>query len=278
MINAVKVIHADGERWVTDGSSISTYNRREAVLEVAEALSPADELRVGNAYLSGKTSPSTSVQAEPVAGSVPGVDFQVGDQVTVDGAKQRCVDIRQSLNRSNGEWLPPVPTFSSRWEQKRLDADRAFDRLIALQGGGGVDAAASMGTEDLRIEEVRPSKTLQWSWHDFADPGDRELLDDDSRWQVTRIEEPCRAALIWCEPDFTGATGNTTFELHRNGSLWNGLFNVVIPPAPVSGVPFAAVRMWGYEFLMPEDTLTIRCIQNGQHRQGSYQIFLYPPV
>lgn len=279
LVNAVRVVAPDGTgTWVVDSASVSTWGRREEELRVSEPLSGANATRIGTAYLASRKGAMTSVQASPGATVVPGVDYGVGDLVTVAGEKQKCVDIARRLNRDTGEWQPPTPSFSSVRNERLIAADRAFDRLISLQGGGGVDATALASLSLGEIGEVRPLRTLSWSHYDSAASGSRTVLDDTTRWQEVRIEEPCRAGMITAVIDYAGATGQTTIELHRNGSLWNGLFNVVIPSAPPFGITFIAVPMWGYEFLNVGDLMTIKCIENGQHRQFSYELHLFPAV
>lgn len=276
MKNAVRVDHENGSTWVTDATSIATYGRREATLQISGSLSPADVQRIGSAYIAGKKDPSLSIQASPVLGPVAGVDYGVGDWVTVAGTEQRCVDIRHRLDRDNGDWQPPEPVFSSLPNERGRDADRAFDRLLSAQGGGAVDASVSPAAQLAAVEAVKPLRQYTWSWYDGADPGSRTILDDDSRWQVETIQEPCRAGVLWLEPDFTGATGDTTFELHLNGSNWSSFFNLTIPSTPVGGITFAWVQMWGYSFLNAGDKITVRCTANGQHRQGKYTLYLFP--
>lgn len=277
MINAVRIRHPRGTTWVTDSASIATHGRHEGVMSINEPLSDADIVRRGQAFLATQGGLTDSVEVTPLRTVTPGVDYQVGDLVTVNGEKRRCVDIKRNLNGDTGEWLPPTPVFTTMSDQRRLNADRALDRLITMQGGGGVDASATPDTVLRPIEKVKWVKTLKWSWYDGADPGDRKLLDDDSRWQVERIEEPARCAAITVTADWSGATGNTILELHRNGSLWNGLFNVTLTPPPES-YGWRIVWMYGYEFLNEGDMVTIRASSNGQHRQGAYELHLWPTV
>lgn len=279
LVNAVRVVDPEGGAiWVTDPTSIAAYGRREEELRVSDVLGTANTQRIGAAYLASRKNPQTSVQVQPGAGPVPGVDYDVGDLVTVNGSKQRCVDIAWTLDADTGEWEPPTPTFSSRANERAIRADRAFDRLISLQGGGGVDATALSTFSLLPMEALKPSRSLSWSHYDSAASGSRTGLNDNTKWQEVRIEEPCRAGMISCVVDYAGATGQTTIELHRNGSLWDGLFNVVIPSAPPFGVTFIFVRMYGYEVLNPGDLMTIKVIENGQHRQFGYELHLFPRI
>lgn len=279
VVNAVRVVGPDGiGTWVTDSPSITAYGRREEELRVRDVMSAADITRIGTAYLASRKDPSVAVETSPGVGPVPGVDYGVGDWVTVGGVEQRCVDIRRKLNRDNGDWLPPEPVFSSLPNEQAIDADRAFDRLIALQAGGAVDATANPAVQLADLGAVKPLRQIDWSWYDGADPGSRTILDDNTRWQVETILEPCRAGVLWLEPDFSGATGTTTFELHLNGALWSGFFNLSVPSTPVGGITFAWVQMWGYSFLNTGDKITTRCTANGQHRQGKYSLYLFPAV
>lgn len=277
MINAVRIRHPRGITWVTDSVSIATYGRQEGVLTVNEPLSDADLTRRGQAFLDTQGGLTDSVEVAPLRAVTPGVDYVQGDLVTVDGEKRRCVDIKRRLNTDNGEWLPPTPVFTTSSEMRRLNADRALDRLIAVQAGGGVDASVTPDSVVRPMEQVKWQRTLKWSWYDGADSGSRDLLDDDSRWQVQPIKEPARCTAITVTADWAGATGDTILELHRNGALWNGLFNVTLPSTS-GGIEFRIVWMWGYEFLDPGDEITIRASSNGQHRQGAYELHLWPTV
>lgn len=277
LVNAVRVVGPDGlGTWIVDSTSVAAYGRREEELRVNDVMSPADVTRIGTAYLASRKDPSLAVETQPGAGPVPGTDYGVGDWVTVRGVEQRCVDIRRRMNRDNGDWLPPEPVFSSLPNERSIDADRAFDRLLSAQGGGAVDATVTPAAQLAAVEAVKPLRQYTWAWYDGADPGSRTILDDDSRWQVETIQEPCRAGVLWLEPDFTGATGDTTFELHRNGSNWSSFFNLTVPSTPVGGITFAWIEMWGYSFLDAGDKVTIRCTANGQHRQGKYSLYLFP--
>lgn len=279
LVNAVRIVDADGTgTWIVNAASVATWGRREEELRVSDTLSYSDAYRIGAAYLASRKDPQTSVQTQPNFDLVPGVDYSVGDWVVVNGSNQRCVDIAWRLDRDTGDWEPPTPTFSSRSNERAIRADRAFDRLISLQGGGGVDATALSSLSHAPLSEVRPLSSLKWSHYDSAASGSRVGLNDNTRWQEIRIEEPCRAGMITAVIDYAGATGQTTIELHRNGSLWNGLFNVVIPSAPPFGITFIAVPMWGYETLAVGDLMTIKVIENGQHRQFSYELHLFPRI
>lgn len=274
MITHVRVDHPEGQLWVANPNASGP--RRERVLSVADPLSTADLQRRARSFMA-TLDDVDSLEAQPGVGAVPGVDFNVGDWVDVDGENLRCVDLRRQLDRNSGEWQPPTPVFSTPTNLRLLQADRAFDRLIALQAGGAPDASIMADALLRPAERFESMEVLRWSWYDPADPGSRDVLDDNTRWQTVKIGEACRATAITCTADFSGATGNTIIELHRNGSLWNGLFNLTLP-ASSGGFNWRIVWMWGYETLDEGDEISIRSITNGQHRQGNYELHLWPTI
>lgn len=276
MINAVRVDHPRGSTWVTDATSISTYGRFEAIISTSDDLSDADIQRRGQAVMAGKLSPAVSIQADPVIGDVPGVDFVTGDYVTVDGEEQRVVDIQWRMDRTTGEWEPPTPTFSTAWERRLLDADRAFDRLVRAQGGGAVDAAANPERSLVPVEPVQSIETLSWSSYDSAASGSRDVLDDDTPWAGKSVQRLSRMAGIYFDADFTSATGNTVVQLWKNGSEWSSLFRITIPSTTPS--PWIYTPTYGYSFIEPGDVLAPRVTSNGQHRQISYHLMVWPAL
>lgn len=274
MITHVRVDHPEGQLWVANPNASGP--RRERVLSVSDPLSTADLQRRALSFMA-TLDDVDSLEAQPGVGAVPGVDFGVGDWVDVNSENLRCVDLRRQLDRDTGEWQPPQPVFSTPTNLRLLQADRAFDRLISLQANGSADASIVADALLLPAEKFEGKQVLRWSWYDPADPGSRDVLDDNTRWQTVKIEEPCRAAAITVTSDWTGATGNTVLELHRNGSLWNGLFNVTLP-ASSGGFNWRVVWMWGYSYLDDGDEVAVRCSANGQHRQGNYELHLWPTL
>lgn len=274
LVNAVRITHPDGRLWVTDPTSMGAWGRREAPLAVSDPLSFDDAVRIGTQYLAYRKDPSVSVQVTIAAGTLAGTDYQVGDSITVEGVgEQRVVDVKQTLDPDTGLWLPETPVLSSPADRERRAADRAFDRLIAQQGRGWPDADTFVSKSPIPSGPLADRGTLSWSWYD----PDGEVLEDDDNFQVHQIERPVRAWALSCHPDFTGATGDTTIELHRNAALWNGLFNIVVPATP-PGIPWVWIPMYGGSVLNPGDQMSIRCIQNGKHKQGSVALYLTDPV
>lgn len=274
MITHVRVDHPGGSRWVTNPAASGP--RRERVLSVSDELSNADLDRRAKSFMATLTDVD-SLEAQPGSGPVPGVDFGVGDTISVAGEQLRCVDIRKQLDVSTGDWLPPQPVFSTPTNIRLLQADRAFDRLIALQAGGAPDASVHPSALVLPMEPMQSQRVITWSWYDSADPGSREVLNDNTRWHTERVNEAARVTAITVTADWAGATGNTILELHRNGSLWNGLFNVTLP-ATSGGFDWRIVWMWGYQTLDEGDEVSIRVSSNGQHRQGAYKLHLWPTI
>ena len=276
MINAVRVDHPRGSTWVVDSVSITAYGRFEAVISVTDELSDGDIQRRGMAAMAGRTSPSISVESDPILGDVPGVDYDTGDFVTIGGEEQRVLDISYRLNRDNGNWLPPSPTFSSLWDQRLLDADRALDRLVRAQGGGVVDAAVMSSKSMVESAPLLPLETLSWSSYDDNDSGSRSLLDDNTPWAGKSVQQISRLAGIYYDTDFTGATGNTIIELWQDGAEISPLMRITIPPTtpPI----WVYTPVWGYTFMEPGQTFAPRVRQNGQHRQISYHLMVWPAL
>ncbi len=276
LCNAVRIDLDDGQQvWVTDDASIDTYGREEEIYSARGAVNAAKAQEIGATYLAGRKAPLVSTEVSPSRGAVAGVDYDEGDTVDVDGEVQRCVGIDRKLNTTNGLWLPRKPSFTSLVDESKQRADRAIERLISEQGGGAVSATAAPSKLDIDLGPVRKIETLKWAWYDSADSGDRVVLDDVSTWHDEQITQVCRMGSILCTVDYDGATGWSHFELFKNGSEWNPLFEIVMDATPPL-IPFAYVRVYGYEFLFPGDVLTWRCTVNGQHRQGALSIDLVP--
>lgn len=276
LCNAVRIDLDDGiSTWVEDASSISTYGREEEIYAARGNVNAAMVQTIGTSYLAGRKDPLVSTEVTPLLGAVAGVDYEEGDTVDVDGTVQRCVGIGRKLDKKNGMWLPRTPTFGSLVEESRNRADRAIDRLVAEQGGGAVSATAAPSKVDIDLGAVKKLETLKWASYDGAASGSRTVLDDPSTWHDEHITQVCRAGSILCTVDYDGATGWSHFELFKNGSEWNPLFEIVMDSTPPT-IPFAFVRVYGYEFLFPGDVLTWRCTVNGQHRQVALSIDLVP--
>ena len=275
LVNAVRINHPTGRTWVTDAGSIAAYGRVEEALTVNDEVSLEDVQRLGEAHMAGRTEPAESVEVTATPDSlVPGGDYELGDTMDVNGSEQRVVKWSRSLGET-GFWGAAKPQFSSRADEKRLRADRAFQRLLDAQGGGSVNATAAPSKVDIELGAIKKFESLKWSWYDSADSGSRTVLDDPTTWHDEHITQVCRAAGILCTVDYDGATGWSHFELFKNGSEWNPLFEVVMDATPPL-IPFAYIRLFGYEFLYPGDILTWRCTVNGQHRQGALSIDLVP--
>lgn len=275
MINAVRVDHPKGSTWVEDATSIATYGAFEASVSVPDELSPADIQRRGQAVMRGKTGLLTSLQATTATGPVIGDDAKLGDYVTIDGSEQRIVGVGWSLDEK-GDWGPRRPEFAGQSDRDLQDADRALDKLIRVQGGGTVDAAVSPDRLILPTEPMQALETLSWSFYDGADSGSRTILDDNTPLVAKSPKGLSRMAGIWYDTDFTGATGNTVIELWKNGSEWDALFRITIPATtpPI----WVYLPTWGYDFVEPGDKLAPRVTSNGQHKQISYHLMMFPAV
>lgn len=254
LVNAVRVVDSEGnETWVLDSGSISAHGRFSENLQVGEVTSAADRVRHGQAFLAKRGSDLAATSA----GVVPGKTLVTGDMVTVDGQSLRVVNVKRRLDPANGLWQPAEPEFQSRSAQRRLDADRAFDRMMRQVGGGSiVNADAVPATIGGVGGPAREGPTFTWSWYS-SDPSTDDILDDPTHWQEKRVETPCRAWLISCLPTWDGV-GNTTLHLLKNGVEWYSAWTIVLPAA-APPVPFWMTQAWYYSRLSPGDVLSIEC-------------------
>lgn len=99
-ITAVLIDGADDWYERTDTGSITVYGRVEAGLDIGAPASSAEIFRIADAQLDVFAQPREEIDAgiRPRAGEIPGVDFVVGDGVTVPDStgvsqEERCVAI-----------------------------------------------------------------------------------------------------------------------------------------------------------------------------------------
>jgi hypothetical protein len=84
--NALRVGYKSGYTAVSDSASITTYRRREKLLDARTAQTPAAALTYGSAELSMNKNPKTSITVKIYDGKGPRafVDYALGDSITLD--------------------------------------------------------------------------------------------------------------------------------------------------------------------------------------------------
>ena len=263
--NAVMGVWADGVRWRSDATSISTYGRREGSLSLGSMKEPAAVDAALDAYLEANAYPTVSIVGETVDGvsTVAGIDYTVGDTVTVAGTPQRCSGLTWTVERSGV--LKAMPEWDSPLSIRRRERERAYERQVAMFDS---PASASILSADPLAYVGRPDiNEWSWSWSDDIE-GALNDVDPDKPWQVKEVDriERLWTFMIECDPnDLPDAWGDTTVTIFKNGTELNSLYRVKL----TTSVAKASTWIWGYESIAPGDRIQVACTEAGGHVDGT---------
>jgi len=272
--NHVAIIWGEGLTLRTDDDAVTVAGeRREKSLAAGQVVTVKAARDIADEFLAAWAYPVEAIVAkiEPVAGSVAGVDFKVGDLLQLAGDEVRCVGIRWDLEESGR--LKPLPEFESVSARRQREHQFAVDNMVAK-----FESPATAPLLDRDLKTIRNGQIQTWQDR-YSWSGDiEETLDPDdpeADWQPLRFDSDRRIYAIEVEisGDILDAFGDTTIELARNGTLINGLFNVTLDTSNTRAFSYVF-----FEYVTPEDKLTVRCIAAGGHIDGTVTIKTAEPI
>lgn len=272
--NAALGIYADGIRWRTDNSSIGDLGRNEGSLTLGTVTDAASADKILDTHLAANSRPVESVVGEviDVANAVAGIDFKVGDSVSVNGNVQRVVGMSWDVHR-NGD-LIPYPEFEAPAAVRRREFERSVERQISSFDS---PATASLLTMDPLVVKGRPSyETWNWTWSDDIEDALNEI-DPEKPWQVKSPKTVMRLAWfqIQCDPDdLPDAWGTTKVTIMKNGVELNPLYRRGLNTL----VDLQWTAIWGYEIIYPGDRIQVACLESGGHVDGTIELIVAEAV
>jgi hypothetical protein len=258
-------------RWRTSSASISANGRRTGTLVAGQVGNRRALDQILDAYLDAYAYPFEAVACEvvPTTGAVAGVDFGVGDTVTLDGDTVRCVGLTWRLEADGS--LQARPEFDTILAVRQQESIRTVERLTEA-----FDAPATAGIidRDLLINSgVVGTETVTYSWSgDIEEALDPD--DPDNPWQPTRLESARRIYRFEVEvpaENLLDFFGDTTVKLVKNGS---DIATLTLTDTDT----YASIDMAVSQVVLPDDLLTVRCTEGGGHIDGAVRIQLADPV
>lgn len=265
IVNAVLGVWADGVRWRQDAGSISTYGRFADSVSLGSMTDLVAVDEALDAYLAANAYPTVSVVGEVVdaTGKTAGVDYGVGDTLTVAGETQRCSGLTWTVKR-NGD-LVPMPEWESPVLIRRRERERAYERQIAMFDSPA--SSAILSKDPLTLIGRPASDEWTWSWSDDIEDALNEV-DPDKPWQVKQVDHTQR---LWefsieCDPnDLPDAWGDTIVTIMKDGVELHTAYRVKLTTVKARD----ALQIWGYETVFAGDRIQVACIEAGGHVDGA---------
>lgn len=269
--NAVLGVWSEGVRWRTSSASISANGRRTGTLVAGQVGNRRALDQILDAYLDAYAYPFEAVACEvvPTAGAVAGVDFGVGDTVTLDGDTVRCVGLTWRLEADAS--LQARPEFDTILAVRQQESIRTVERLTEA-----FDAPATAGIIDrdlLLNTGMVGTDTVTWSWSGPIDDA-RDPDNPTNPWQPVRLDKSQRIYRFEVEvpaENLAAFTGTTTIVLLKNGSSISTL-NLGDTDTYV-GTDVSVTQV-----ILPKDLLEVQCTAVGGHIDGSIRVLTADPV
>lgn len=263
--NAAMGIWAGGVTWRVDQASINAHGRRATSVQLGALTDAAAVDDALDAYLAANSTPITSTVGSVIDTDTvtAGVDYTVGDTITIDDTIQRCTGLTWTIT-GTGE-LACVPEWDSVVGIRRRERERAYDRQIA--GFDPPGSAPLLLPKPLVAIGFVSSREWTWSWSDDITDALNEI-DPDKPWQVKECDayERIWRLMIEIDPaDLGDAWGTTTVTIIKNGTELNPLYRTSL----TTSVWLAATPIWGYESIVPGDRIQIACLEDGGHVDGA---------
>lgn len=273
--NAVLGKWSKGVRSISNTVSVIANGRRETTLELGQVTERDTVDRICNAYLDAWSVPVRSVVVKhvPTDGVRAGVDFGVGDTITVDGEQLRCVGIAWELDDS-GE-LRPVGEFDTALALRRAEKLRAVDAMVARFDSPATAQITDWGT-NIASGKVQ-TQTVNWSWSGDIDEALSDRSDPDAPWQpaeVGRVMRICSFEVGINPADLPDAFDDSTFTLNKNETLIDGLLNLKLDTTTWA----AKKQVSAWTVVRPTDTFHPACIEAGGHVDGTVTVRLADAV
>lgn len=271
VVTAVQGVWSDGVTWV-ERDDHPTLGRCEASLQLGSVTSVEAATAILNAHLDANATPSRSIvgEFEDVTGAVAGVDYQVGDTVTLNGESVRCVGMTWTVSRAGD--LVPHPEFDTVSNVRRREFLRSIDRMTAKYDSPA--SAPILSSKPLLVSGHPSTGEWSWSWGNIDD-----LEDDERDGQIKRPDTVKRLWRVSVEikpEDLPDAYGDTTIELLKNGAVLNSLYDVTIDTVTAR----AEMWIWAYEVITPGDRISVRgkAGEWGGHEDGVVTVSYCDPV
>lgn len=275
LANSVLVSHKEGFRVRDDDADIAVRGRLGSTLEIGEVSERAMVEALGDQFVEVHRDPQVTWLVDVIErdGAVPGVDFEEGDTITIDGGDElRVMGIRWVL-RGDGT-LRPILQVQSLLEAKALHRRRVQDRLTQLAGGGFGASSPIIDTgSKIKIGELGNAPDIVFSWS--ADD-----VEDDDVSPMDQPKEFCRlyeatALADWEDPETSEKLthGDTVLQVLDAGTPVSGLEAITIPEEASS----VTVSTW-FTYIGPADRLRLRIVSWGGHENGSVKLKCAEPV
>ena len=284
--NVAILEHDKGHFEYESALSVLAYGRYPGdPLPVGSITDPVVLEQLAIAHLMPRTTP---IESRPVEVThLAEFTAAPGDTVTVEGDELRVMEIGFDLDIDGT--LRKVPALNTARQERVKRQDRIVQQLIADRGDSRGSAKVLDTGTGLEPGKIEPETIESWSWRD-SDELEPEYWDVDEEepraWQTFTVKEARRLTGLevkceWAEPDGFGdieqvTTGDTVIRLILNGQATTPLFEATVPainPEDSSNPKVAAVQfILGEGLVIPEDELSVVCIQNGGHVNGSAAI------
>lgn len=241
--------------------------------------------RIGAEYLAPRLEP----QESRVIGVSPLLELPAapGDTISVEGvAGQRIEEIGFQLGKHG---LLKAPALSTPAQERKKRSDRIVELLIRQYGETlGSARALDLGT-GIEPGPVENSPLEEWTW-DIADMLDPEYWagdeDNPRAWQTYTVKDATRLVGMivradWADQEedevpFQCTTGQSRFVLLRNGLPTSPPFIATLPETNVAEP--SNPQTWAISFILgpalvnPLETLSVSCIENGGHINGTVEV------
>lgn len=276
VVNGAQGVWAEGVRWRYNAASIADLGFVQAEsLELGAVTEGSAVHRILDDFLATRAEPLTTLVGEviDIDGATAGVDYKVGDWVTIGGDLVRCVGMSWTVHPRSGD-LIPHPEFESLASLRRREKSRALERRIA--SFSDPITAALMGADPLVLSGRPASFQWTWSWSDDLEEALNEV-DPEKPWQIKTAEKTQRMYLFAAEidpDDLPDAWGESRFRIRVNGTDYNPLTDVVLSTT----VAKHEQLLWGYETVEADDRVQIWCVADGGHVDGSVTLGLADAV
>lgn len=274
--NAVQGVWSDGVRWRYHEDSIAALGVvRSESLQLGSVTEPRAVDQILDAYLEAHAYPVESMVGKFVdlPGKVAGVDYKVGDTITVAGGAARCYGIAWTVDPLTGD-LIPHPEWDTLASVRRRERERALERMIA--GHDGPATASLLTSKPLVFAGVPQTMEWDWSWSEDIEEALNEI-DPDKPWQVkrvTRIMRPWKISVEIDADDLPDAWGTTEIQLLVNGVELNPLYRIALDTTTA----YSESWISAYDPIRPQDTVQVLCSVAGGHVDGRVTLHLADPV
>lgn len=254
---AVQGLWKDGVEWRTVESDLP---RRSHSMQLGAVGNRRAVRKILDEWLEGNSEPVTSLTAEviPTEGATAGVDFWVGDTVTLAGDPARTLAVMLQANR--GRWQTS-PQFNTLQAVRRREKDRSVERMTEQFQAAATAAIVDWGTQ-IQSGKVEVSAFV-WPWTgDIAEELDYDDTDPGRLRQPFRMDRTGRVYEVSIEIDpsnLPDATGDTTFELMKNLTVVSGVPELTIDEANARAV----FRIYGTVVGTPKDIWNVRLKGDG---------------